>query len=202
MKTLLTKEYTYNGKVVEFVLNQDVMINATEMAAIFDNPNKRVSEFLKLVTTKKWIDWLEKSAIRANRSGESPLRFEENEDFKSGIKHRSGDLVPILIVQKGGDDGGVTWMHRLLAIEFAMWLDIDFKGWVILKIDQMLFNYSILKSSILLEKQALEDEESELYVKHANDPTVKRLIEINTRKSELKNSNTKVTRQFSKGLFD
>lgn len=198
MKTLLTKEYTYNGKVVEFLLGQDVMINATEMAAVFD---KRLTHFTDLKSTQDWIKWLEKTSFLENRGRDSRLRFANFDDFEGEIQHRSRDLVPILIVKKGGQDGGVSWMHRYLALELAMWLDIEFKGWVMMKIDQLLFNYSIVKSNVALQKRDLESERARLYEENMNNPTVQRIAEINEELRELKNLERQTSSKFSKDLF-
>lgn len=195
---MITKEFMYNGKVVEFLLGQDVMINATEMAAVFD---KRLTHFTDLKSTQDWIKWLEKTSFLENRGRETRLRFANFDDFEGEIQHRSRDLVPILIVKKGGHDGGNTWMHRYLALELAMWLDIEFKGWVMMKIDQLLFNYSIIKGNVALQKRDLYNERSRLLHENMNDPSVKRIIEIDNELKELKSLERQTNNQFSKDLF-
>lgn len=193
-------EFVYNGKIVEFFFQEDVMVNATEMAAVFDDPNKRVAAFLRLETTKKWIAWLENNAIRANRSADSALRFAPKALFKGEIKHRSADLVPILTVEKGGDGGGTSWMHRLLAIEFAMWLDIDFKGWVILKIDQLLYDYSIGKRHILIRRKDLKEERVKIFAENNNNEAVQRILEIDNELDQLKGEELNLNKTFNKNL--
>jgi hypothetical protein len=195
-----TLEYMYRGKIVEFFFQEDIMVNATEMAAVFNSKHKRVAEFLRLESTIEWISWLENNAIRANRSGESPLRFSGNAVLQGEIKHRSVDLVPILTVVRGGESGGASWMHRLLAIEFAMWLDIDFKGWIILKIDQLLFDYSIGKRHIAIRRKDLKEERMKIFSENHNNDLVKRILEIDTELDQLKGEELNLNKNFNKTL--
>lgn len=192
------KEYMYKGKVVEFFFNEDIMVNATEMAAVFD---RRVAKFLELQSTKIWIKWLENNAIRANRSPSDGLRSSANALLGGEIKHRSPDLVPILIVEKGGDSGGTTWMHRLLAIDFAMWLDIDFKGWVILKIDQLLLDYSMGHRKIALEKRNLIEELELIFRNNSNDTNIKRIQQIQGELKQLQGDKLNLNKNFNKEIF-
>ena len=49
-----TKEFEFNGSVVEFELdNKNVMVNATQMAKIF---GKEVARFMENESTKKFIE--------------------------------------------------------------------------------------------------------------------------------------------------
>lgn len=50
-----------------------------------------------------WNGHLEKTSIRANRGAESAPRYSGNADFVGEIRHRSADLVPLLI---GGVNSG------------------------------------------------------------------------------------------------
>lgn len=89
----------------------NVMVNATQMAAIF---GKNVQAFTRNEDTKNFITSCLKS---------------ENSRFL-GIKKQE-DLV--VSRQKSG-----TWMHRILALKFAAWLDSDFEVWVYITIDKIL----------------------------------------------------------------
>lgn len=193
-----TIEYMYKGKVIEFFFGDDIMVNATEMASVF---GKSVYDFKRLESTKKWVKWLENSAIRAKRSEGSPVRFAGNAVLPGEIMHRSADLMPILIVQKGGDSGGTTWMHRLLAIEFAMWLDIDFKGWVILKIDHMLYEYSVGKRTIALRRKKLNEELDSLFRDNPEDKKLQRVREIHAEHNQLKGDQLNLQRNFNKDII-
>jgi hypothetical protein len=98
---------------VEFDLSgsDNVMVNATMMAAIF---GRKVEAFTRNDDTKNFILACLKS---------------ENSSFL-GIK-KEKDLV--ISKQKSG-----TWMHRILALKFAAWLDSSFEVWVYITIDQIL----------------------------------------------------------------
>lgn len=90
------------------------LINATEMAKVFD---KKVGNFLQNDSTKNFI----KSCLKSWNS--SFLKVEKEEDL-------------IVSKQKSG-----TWMHRVLAIKFAAWLNPDFEVWVFTTIDDILFGH-------------------------------------------------------------
>lgn len=105
--------YEYNDTQVEFDLgSQNLMINATEMGKVF---NKNPKDFLKNEQTKSFI----KSCLA---SVNSPSLGIENEE----------DLVVV-------KNGVGTWMHRILAIKFAAWLDADFELWIYKTVDYLMF---------------------------------------------------------------
>ena len=94
------REFKFEESVVEFELNnKNVMVNATQMAKVF---GKEVKHFNENGSTKNFIDACLKS---------------RNSDLL-GIKNEE-DLI--ISRQKSG-----TWMHRVLAIKFAAWLNPDF----------------------------------------------------------------------------
>lgn len=121
-------EFIYQDTQIHFLLSQgdNVMINATEMAKIFD---KKVSHFLENQQTKKLIE----SLI-------SDKNFPEIYDLGGRNSARQEREKLILDVKANGKNAG-TWMHRILALEFATWLDTDFKVWILLKIDSLLFGH-------------------------------------------------------------
>jgi hypothetical protein len=190
-----TKEFIYNQKVVEFLIADDVMVNATEMGKIF---NQKPAMFLRLESTKKWISWLENNAIRQNRVADSAPLDKGNDDLIGEIRHRSADLVPILIVGRGGGDTASTWMHRLLAIDFAMWLDLSFKGWIIQHIDGLLFDYSLGKLSINVERKKLKNRLTQVFRDNANDPKITEIEKILNRQQKLKGDEFNLNIQFKR----
>lgn len=110
--------FNYQGNEVAFDLkNDDLMINATEMAAIF---NKRTSNFLRLPSTKSFIKELRKTKVQ---------------DSNMSLESADSDLI---VVVHGGRNNG-TWVHRILALEFASWLNPVFKVWMAVTIDRLLF---------------------------------------------------------------
>jgi len=106
---------TYKGHAVEFLSsNQNVMVNATEMAKIF---GKDVPDFLILKQTQEFID----ECLKNHNSGF--LWVETEEDLYTS-KQKTG-----------------TYMHRILALKFAAWLDPAFELWVYATIDHLLFDH-------------------------------------------------------------
>jgi hypothetical protein len=88
------------------------MINATEMSKIFD---KDLFQFTKSDNVKTFIESCQKPAFAG----------------LLGIKSED-DLI--VSKQKSG-----TWMHRVLALKFAAWLNPDFEVWVYSTIEDILF---------------------------------------------------------------
>lgn len=105
----------YNGKLVPFEFyRENVMVNATEMARLFD---KQVVAFMRNDSTKSFIS-------ECLKSENSHFLNVESESDLINSRQRSG-----------------TWMHRVLALKFAAWLDPAFELWVFSTIDKILFDY-------------------------------------------------------------
>jgi hypothetical protein len=115
--------FTFNDQNIEFDLSsKGLMVNATEMAKLF---SKDVPDFLLLKSTKEFI-----SECVNNQNSGFILASDEN------------DLV--ISKQKSG-----TWMHRILALKFAAWLNPAFELWVYMTIDDILFGkYRKLEESL------------------------------------------------------
>jgi hypothetical protein len=113
-----TLEFIYQETKIHFLINpsdNNVMVNATEMAKMFD---KRVDVFLKTDHVKAFMSVLEFTPYGGNSEG----------------------LTRADLVQTKGHMG--TYMHRLLALKFAAWLDPAFEVWVYTTIDTIVFgNY-------------------------------------------------------------
>jgi hypothetical protein len=101
--------------------SDNVMVNATQMALIF---GKRLDHFLRSDHAKEFIKVLEFTPFGGN----------------------SIFLKRCEIIQSRGQSG--TWMHRILALKFAAWLDTSFEIWVFTTIDK------ILNQSFREEKEA------------------------------------------------
>jgi len=134
MKTL---QFIYNNESVDFSQgeNNNVMVNATQMAKIF---GKRVDNFLKSDHANEFIKVLELTPFGG----------------------RSTTLTKDEIIKKV--NGVNTWMHRVLALKFAAWLDPQFELWVYSTID------SILLGCYYEQKQATKERlqaEKELQIK-------------------------------------
>jgi len=106
---------TYQNTPIQFVAtNSDIMVNATQMAKIF---GKMVEPFTRNENTQKFINECLKS---------------ENSRYLN-VKNES-DLIDSR--QKSG-----TFMHRILALKFAAWLDPSFELWVFSTIDHLLMGH-------------------------------------------------------------
>lgn len=113
----------------------NVMVNATQMAAIF---GKQVVAFMRNDDTKSFI---------------SACLNSENSHYL-GVKNES-DLVTSK--QKSG-----TWMHRILALKFAAWLNSDFEVWVYITIDQILNQYFREQRDARIEKLRIKQRKESL----------------------------------------
>lgn len=115
-------EFEYNGSIIPFALTgNDVMISATEMAKLF---NKRIADWKRLPSTQEYLNAL----------------------LKVGFSH----LDQLIISEWGGSNQGTgrgTWMHRLVAIEFARWLSPMFSIWCNMKIDEIINNGFALRDA-------------------------------------------------------
>ncbi len=118
------QRFTYNDQEIDFNFENDtLMVNATKMVSLF--PDKRVNGFLETKSTQSFI----KACLDCRDS--CNLNIEKEEDL---VTTRKG---------KG------TWMHRILALEFAAWLSPHFKLWVYKTIDEIIFgDYLRLKASL------------------------------------------------------
>jgi hypothetical protein len=115
MKTIT---YHYNDNEIQFSVDpndKNLMVNATEMAKVF---NKEVNEFTSNQSTKNFI-------IGCLKTGNSRFINIVNESDLIVSKQKSG-----------------TWMHQVLALKFAAWLNSDFELWVFSTINEIVFgNY-------------------------------------------------------------
>jgi len=109
-----TKIYVFEEHNITFTLDKEnkVMVNATEMAKVF---NAEVARFMENKGTRDFID----ACLKTRNS--AFLNIEKEEDL-------------YVSRQKSG-----TFMHRVLALKFASWLNPDFEVWVYLTIDKILF---------------------------------------------------------------
>lgn len=137
-------KFNFNDTDVDFEFGNSstVMVNATQMAKIF---NETIEHFTRLDKTQAFIQ----ACLKNPKTGF--ISVETKEDL-------------IISKQKSG-----TWMHRILALKFAAWLDPEFELWVYSTIDYILFNhYRMLEESLkcsaerkakieTLEKELSED---------------------------------------------
>lgn len=105
-----TQIFQYNGSPVSFQKGNSVMINATQMAKPF---GKRPNDYLSLPSTNELL-----------RAITRKLCISDNQ----------------LVITKAGSpqNGGGTWMHEDVALDFAQWLSVDFRLWVNDRIKELL----------------------------------------------------------------
>lgn len=104
--------FTYQGSEITFQLDSGSMkINASQMATVFGD-KKRPTFWLRTKQAKDYIQALTDVHICT-----------------------SADL---LTVTKGGSTEQGTWMHEILALEFARWLNPKFGIWCNLKVRELL----------------------------------------------------------------
>lgn len=163
------RTFNFNNTPItfEFASDDNLMINATEMAKVF---NKDVFDFLRMNTTKNYI-----------------------EAFSQTVNSRFGDEFSpngkLIKVVKGGEHNG-TWMERSVALKFAAWLDSDFEVWVYKTIDALIFGeFYELKEKI----RAAADRKARIeFLRNQlkNDPNVdKRVSELIELESKDKKEN-------------
>jgi len=109
----IPQRFLFNDKEIDFeITGENVMVNATQMAKLFD---AQVNEFTSNQSTLLFLD-------ECLKNGNSRLlNVEKIEDLYVSVKN-SG-----------------TWMHRILALKFAAWLNPAFELWVYSVIDELLF---------------------------------------------------------------
>ena len=183
-----TKEFKFNESVVNFEIDdKNVMVNATEMAKIF---NAEVWNFLRLEGTKKFIDvCLKTSEVRF---------FEESKSENSRFLNMKKEEDLYVSRQKSG-----TWMHRVLALKFAAWLNPEFELWVYSTIDEILFGqYSELDAKI---KETAERKARIKFLREDienNPPADERIQELLQLESEDKTESRKPFSQIGKKVKD
>jgi hypothetical protein len=92
------------------LFQSDAFINATAIAKQF---NKLPKDYLKSERTKEYIESIRRIIL-----------IEQNQ---------------LVIVKSGStENGGGTWLHPKLAVDFARWLNSDFAVWCDLQIEKIL----------------------------------------------------------------
>ena len=109
-------QFIYNEKTIDFepAGKDNVMVNATQMAKVF---GKDVRLFLKADHVNNFIE-----AVLLPPNGVNKTNFTRDEIINTN--------------RKGG-----TWMHRILALKFAAWLDPMFEVWIFWTIDKIILGH-------------------------------------------------------------
>jgi hypothetical protein len=132
-----TRICVFEENSITFTMDRDykVMVNATEMAKVF---GKDVFQFTRIDSTKEFMEACQKP------QNCGLLGIEKEEDL-------------IISRQKSG-----TWMHRVLALKFAAWLNSNFEVWVYMTIDRLLFGRHVEREQSLERTIALQNEQNRL----------------------------------------
>ena len=104
------------------------MVNATAMAKVY---NKLPKDFTKLEATQAFLKVLDQEFGDGFQGADSPLETSKYKVQEDDYPLETG-FIPsenILKVIHGGRNNG-TWMHELLAMDFAAWLNPHFKMWI------------------------------------------------------------------------
>ena len=165
-----TKIYVFEENNITFTLDKDnkVMVNATEMAKVFD---KDLYQFTKSEHAKEFIESCNKPA----NAGLLGIKSEE-------------DLI--ISRQKSG-----TFMHRVLALYFAAWLNSDFAVWVYTTIDQILFGKLAEREKSLEESAELESKKQLLLNSEIKSEDFKLYLSIETELKQKKSERSKISRE-------
>lgn len=92
----------------QVAFTDDGWFNATEAAAKFG---------------KRPVDW---------------LKLESTKSYMEALRQLLPEVKKFHFAQKGGSDGGGTWLHPKLAVPFARWLDDKFAIWCDVQIDALI----------------------------------------------------------------
>lgn len=179
--------FQYNGNDIEFELtSHSVMVNATEMAKVF---GKQTQSFLR---NQQTVDYINACCKDENYYRIMRLEIQEDDyDKNSGnensrFQSRKKDFVKVI---KGGAQG--TWMHRVLALKFAAWLNADFELWVYMTIENLLFGAYREVDSLTVEIFKTEAKIKDLETVYQREvPTFFEYKRLITRRDTLKKKRT------------
>jgi hypothetical protein len=191
----------YEGSSIHFQIGNDfdVMVNATEMIKLY--PAKLMKDFLRLESTNYFIHALlddlnngnnvynhihypeknqEKDLI-LNFNEENPPHYIEKTTQNEAKNDDNEENPPHYILKKYTKEDviitnkkGGTLMRRELALEFAMWLDVKLKIWLIRMVDNILYiEYNVQFNNIVKEieetKAKIKEYRFKIYKKIASN---------------------------------
>jgi hypothetical protein len=113
------------------------MFNANDLLDAYKKSKpqskKALASFIKTKATTEYIEYLSKKAKESEQSKYGEIALFEISDKKK-------DTEEVIKTSRGRVNGG-TWMHPNLFIDFAMWLSVEFKDWVITCMSDNLLQY-------------------------------------------------------------
>lgn len=139
MNTLQVFSYSDNPVTFKDVQGA-VFINATEMAKPF---SKRPAKWIELPSTQEFLTSL------------NDIRISNNRDFSNVRKSDTSNNSFIKTVMGSPLNGGGTWMHEDVALEFSRWLSPEFAIWCNDRIKELM-RYGVTASDNMIN-QMLDD---------------------------------------------
>ncbi len=138
------KIYSFQNTDIEFIVddNNNIKVNATQMAKVF---NKQVKHFNENANTQKFI-----TACLSGRNSDH-LNIRKKKDLIT-ISHKYG-----------------TFMHEVLALKFAAWLNPDFEVWVFTTIRNLLYEYAEAQEQSIKRTVILQQDKDKLINKLAKN---------------------------------
>ena len=175
-----TITYEFNEHKIEFQLNgdKDVKVNATQMAKIF---SKDVPDFLILRQTENFIS----ECLNNRNSGYLNVKTKN-------------DLI--ISKQKSG-----TYMHRVLALKFAAWLNPAFELWIYTMIEKLIFGHFDKQQKRLENRARRLNKIAELEILLIEDDNFRefsKLIQENKKDSYMNRSENSQQLNMLKQLFN
>lgn len=133
--------FSYSDNPVSFKdIQGAVFINATEMAKSF---SKRPAKWIELPSTQEFLTSL------------SDIRNSRNKEFSNVRKSDTSNKPFIKTIMGSPLNGGGTWMHEDVALEFARWLNPKFAIWCNDRIKELM-RYGVTASDNMIN-QMLDD---------------------------------------------
>ena len=88
------------------------------------------------------------------------LRLPSTKEYVAAVQLQNADVQKLHIATKGGAaGGGGTWMHPLLAVAFARWLNVHFSVWCDGQIDRILRGGSLYHQRLAFEAKQRESKD-------------------------------------------
>lgn len=173
-KTEQLKEMMYQDSLIHFAFTQSNKNVMVNATEMAKVFGKKTKYFMETKDTKETISALERSVIT--------------------------DRSDVKIVDNRGHMG--IYFHRLLAIDFASWLDKDFKVWMLIAIENILFGkINSVKSSINNIKSAEQKlEEAIELAKKENNKSALAIIDAYNERESAKKSKDKAMRIFTRQM--
>lgn len=157
-----TLEFIYQDTQIHFLVNPLGKNVMVNATEMAKLFNKRTSDYLQNSSTKLFLEELQLTLFSVN----SECKLLENRGHMG------------------------YYFHRLVALDFAAWLDVKFRVWIIDTIDSILFDNYNKRTQVLKEKTATQIEIEKLEEQLSQTEAYKKI-------QELKKQQTSSTKQLN-----